>query len=108
MRSRRSTSSTRLTGGGPGTSTETISFYIYKAGYQFFRLGYGAAAFIVMLIVLSVLLTILLRVLRGRWHRLEDRFICDDASERLPLTHLAGISLLFSCWPSSCFRSSGS
>ena len=53
-----------LTGGAPGTSTETISFYIYKAGYQFFRLGYGAAAAFVLLIILSVLLTYLLRILR--------------------------------------------
>ncbi len=53
-----------LTGGGPGSSTETTTFYIYQAGYQFFRLGYGAAGSIVMLIFLSVLLTILLRVLR--------------------------------------------
>lgn len=53
-----------LTGGGPGTATETLSFYIYQVGYQFFRLGYGAAGAIVMLICLSVLLTYLLRVLR--------------------------------------------
>ena len=55
-----------LTGGSPGTSTETISFYIYQVGYQFFRLGYGAAASIVLLIVLSVFMTFLLRSLRSR------------------------------------------
>jgi multiple sugar transport system permease protein len=55
-----------LTGGSPGTSTETVSFYIYQVGYQFFRLGYGAAASIVLLIVLSVLMTFLLRSLRSR------------------------------------------
>jgi multiple sugar transport system permease protein len=53
-----------LTGGGPGTSTETTTFYIYQAGYQFFRLGYGAAGAMVMLIFLSILLTFLLRLLR--------------------------------------------
>jgi multiple sugar transport system permease protein len=53
-----------LTGGGPGTSTETTTFYLYQAGYQFFRLGYGAAGSIVMLIFLSILLTFLLRVMR--------------------------------------------
>jgi multiple sugar transport system permease protein len=57
-----------LTGGAPGTSTETISFYIYKAGYQFFRLGYGAAASFVLLVILSILLTYLLRILRS-WVR---------------------------------------
>jgi multiple sugar transport system permease protein len=53
-----------LTGGAPGTSTETVSFFIYKAGYQFFRLGFGAAAAVVMLIVLTIALTFLLRILR--------------------------------------------
>ena len=54
-----------LTGGGPGNSTETISFYIYQTGYQFFRLGYGAAASFVLLIVLVVILTYLLRLFRA-------------------------------------------
>ncbi|NJN99760.1 MAG: sugar ABC transporter permease [Anaerolineales bacterium] len=53
-----------LTGGAPGTSTETVSFYIYKTGFQFFRLGYGAAASFILLIVLAALLTYLLKVLR--------------------------------------------
>ena len=54
-----------LSGGGPGNSTETISFYIYQVGYQFFRLGYGAAAAFVLLIFLAVLLTFLLRMFRS-------------------------------------------
>jgi multiple sugar transport system permease protein len=53
-----------LTGGSPGTSTETVSFYIYQTGFQFFRLGYGAAASFLLLVVLAVLLTYLLRLLR--------------------------------------------
>jgi multiple sugar transport system permease protein len=56
-----------LTGGAPGTSTETISFYIYQKAYQFFRLGYGAAASFVLLIVLAILLTRLLKVLRAAY-----------------------------------------
>ncbi len=56
-----------LTGGAPGTSTETVSFYIYKTGFQFFRLGYGAAASFILLIVLGVFLTYLLRILRTAW-----------------------------------------
>jgi multiple sugar transport system permease protein len=54
-----------LSGGGPGNSTETISFYIYQVGYQFFRLGYGAAAAFVLLIFLAVMLTFLLRMFRS-------------------------------------------
>jgi multiple sugar transport system permease protein len=56
-----------MSGGGPGSSTETISFYIYKVGFQFFRLGYGAAMSFILLIALSVLLTYLLRYLRAVW-----------------------------------------
>jgi multiple sugar transport system permease protein len=56
-----------MTGGGPGSSTETISFYIYKVGFQFFRLGYGAAMSFILLIALSVLLTYLLRYLKAVW-----------------------------------------
>lgn len=53
-----------LTGGAPGNSTETISFYIYKTGYQFFRLGHGAAASFILLIALIVILTYLLKLFK--------------------------------------------
>jgi multiple sugar transport system permease protein len=53
-----------MTAGAPGTSTETVSYFIYKSGYQFFRLGFGAAASVVVLLILSVLLSFLLRRLR--------------------------------------------
>lgn len=32
-----------MTKGGPGTATQTISYYIFSTGLQFFRVGYGAA-----------------------------------------------------------------
>lgn len=54
-----------LTGGAPGNSTETISFYIYKTGYQFFRLGHGAAASFILLIALIVILTYLLKIFKA-------------------------------------------
>lgn len=54
-----------LSGGAPGNSTETISFYIYQTGYQFFRLGYGAAASFVLLVALAIILTYLLRLFRA-------------------------------------------
>ena len=53
-----------LSGGGPGYSTETLSFYIYQTGYQFFRLGYGAAASFVLLIFLALFLTRLMKMFR--------------------------------------------
>jgi len=53
-----------LTGGAPGNSTETISFYIYKTGYQFFRLGHGSAASFVLLIALIIILSYLLKLFK--------------------------------------------
>ena len=32
-----------ITGGGPGSATETISFYTYLQGFKYFSLGYTAA-----------------------------------------------------------------
>lgn len=38
-----------MTSGGPGSSTETLSFYVYKVGFQYFRMGDAAAMGIFML-----------------------------------------------------------
>lgn len=44
-----------LTGGGPGNATETISFYIYREGFNYFHLDRAAAASVVMLgIVMAI------------------------------------------------------
>ncbi len=47
-----------LTQGQPGTSTETISWYIYQVGYKFFNMGYAAAVSYLMLIVLTIAATL--------------------------------------------------
>ncbi len=33
-----------LTNGGPGTSTQTLAYYVYHAGFQYYDMGYAAAA----------------------------------------------------------------
>jgi multiple sugar transport system permease protein len=43
------------TRGGPGTSTETLTYYIYNLSFKFFDLGKGAAASILMLLGVSAL-----------------------------------------------------
>ncbi|HEX7021710.1 MAG TPA: sugar ABC transporter permease [Trueperaceae bacterium] len=49
-----------LTGGGPGTSTEVASLYVYRRALQDFNLGYGAAlAYILFVLALVVGLTLL-------------------------------------------------
>ena len=47
-----------FTQGGPGTSTETVSWYIYRLGFQFFRMGYASAIAYLVLIMLTVVATI--------------------------------------------------
>jgi multiple sugar transport system permease protein len=47
-----------FTQGGPGTSTESVSWYIYQLGFRFFRMGYASAVSYLVLILLSVAATI--------------------------------------------------
>jgi multiple sugar transport system permease protein len=47
-----------FTKGAPGTSTETVSWYIYQLGFQFFRMGYASAISYLILIMLSIVATL--------------------------------------------------
>jgi len=55
-----------LTRGGPGSSTETISLYIYKLAFNDFQLAYGAAAAFIVLIGALVLVHLLLAPVRDQ------------------------------------------
>ncbi len=55
-----------LTRGGPGTSTETISMYIYKLAFSDFQLAYGAAAAFLVLVGTLVLIHLLLTPVRNQ------------------------------------------
>ncbi|MBK8902491.1 MAG: sugar ABC transporter permease [Anaerolineaceae bacterium] len=52
-----------LTGGGPGSSTQTMSFYLYQVAFNDFDTGLGSAIGYVMLIVIIALANILIRML---------------------------------------------
>jgi len=54
-----------LTNGGPGITSETIALYIYKAGLGFFNLTYAAALALVLLVIVSVLITLFVRIYPG-------------------------------------------
>ena len=55
-----------FTQGGPGTSTESISWYIYQLGFKFFRLGYASAVSFLVVIFLTVVATLYVaRFVRG-------------------------------------------
>jgi multiple sugar transport system permease protein len=52
-----------LTSGGPGTSTETSSFYIYIKGLREFQMGYAATLSFTYLVIMIISLTIIAKVL---------------------------------------------
>jgi multiple sugar transport system permease protein len=43
-----------MTGGGPGTSTNVLVFYIFRVAFEFFRMGYAAAISWVLFMILFV------------------------------------------------------
>jgi multiple sugar transport system permease protein len=53
-----------LTGGGPGSSTETIPIYIYKMTWFSRMIGLGSAASVLVLVLLLVLVSVYLKTLR--------------------------------------------
>jgi multiple sugar transport system permease protein len=52
-----------LTAGGPGTATETGSYYIYIRGLRDFQIGYAASMSVLYLIMMIFALTIIAKVL---------------------------------------------
>lgn len=54
-----------LTKGGPGTSTEVVSFFIYREGFTLWRMGYGAAASFIVLIVIILASTLFIKTLKA-------------------------------------------
>lgn len=55
-----------LTGGGPGTATEVISFTIYRRFFTEDRVGHGAAISLVTLFVIALLVVVALGAARRR------------------------------------------
>jgi multiple sugar transport system permease protein len=55
-----------LTGGGPGTATEVLSFTIYQRFFAEDRVGYGSALAVIAIFGISMLLALTLSARRGR------------------------------------------
>lgn len=53
-----------MTGGGPGRSSETLTMYAYRLGFEQWHLGESAAAALIMLILVTILSRYILRLLR--------------------------------------------
>ncbi|BBY47975.1 ABC transporter permease [Mycolicibacterium arabiense] len=55
------------TRGGPGTETETLQYFVYQTGIQFFRLGSASSmAFVVLVVVLTIIVIAFRRLERTR------------------------------------------
>ena len=52
-----------LTSGGPGTATETSSYYIYIRGMRDYQIGYSATLSITYLVIMIISLTIIAKIL---------------------------------------------
>ena len=53
-----------LTRGGPGASTETISMFMYNGAFVYFRMGYVAAAALIVLVLVTAICAALARPLK--------------------------------------------
>jgi len=53
-----------LTGGGPGTASQTLPIYMYQEAFKFYQLGYGAAMTLVLLVIGAIFSLIYVRVLK--------------------------------------------
>jgi multiple sugar transport system permease protein len=60
-----------LTGGGPGTATETITMYTYQLGFRMLEIGKASALGIITLVMVAALIWgvifVLYRRERGRF-----------------------------------------
>jgi multiple sugar transport system permease protein len=53
-----------LTQGGPGSSTEMVSLYIYRTAFRFFDFGYAAAMSFVLLLLTNIISVTYIRLLQ--------------------------------------------
>jgi multiple sugar transport system permease protein len=51
-----------ITGGGPGTSSETINILLYQTAFAYYDLGYGSAMVVVFFLLIMLISMMLLRV----------------------------------------------
>jgi len=58
-----------LTGGGPGTATETITMYTYQLGFKLLQVGKASALGVITLIILAAIIASFTYVLQSRYRK---------------------------------------
>ncbi|WP_214410635.1 carbohydrate ABC transporter permease [Sphaerisporangium fuscum] len=53
-----------LTGGGPGTASQTTPLYMYEQAFRYFEIGYGSAMALVLLVIGAVFSLVYLRLIK--------------------------------------------
>jgi multiple sugar transport system permease protein len=53
-----------LTGGGPGTASQTTPLYMYEQAFRYFEIGYGSAMALVMLVIGGAFSLVYLRLIK--------------------------------------------
>lgn len=54
-----------MTAGGPGTSSETLPIFVWRAAFNYYDMGYAAAAGVVMLVGITVISAVMVGKSRG-------------------------------------------
>ena len=60
-----------LTGGGPGTATETVTMYTYQLGFQLLQVGKASALGIITLIIVATIIATFSQILQRGYGRSE-------------------------------------
>jgi multiple sugar transport system permease protein len=58
-----------LTGGGPGTATETITMYTYQLGFQLLQVGKASALGIITLVIIAMIIAAFSNILQRGYGR---------------------------------------
>ena len=57
-----------MTQGGPGNSTNTLVFSIYKQGFEYYRVGYASAMAVVLMLFVAIITLIYFKALERQVH----------------------------------------
>jgi multiple sugar transport system permease protein len=54
-----------MTGGGPGSATETLSFYTYREAFISYDIGFSSALNVLIILLAMIFTIIYMKIIRG-------------------------------------------